>query len=1073
MSDDDAGDTLTFSIANKPSWATFNNANGQLSGTPSNADVGTTAGIVISVNDGTVTSSLSAFSLTVTNINDAPVISGSPATSVNEDSAYSFTPSVSDDDVGDTFTFSIANKPSWATFNSANGQLSGTPTNADVGTTAGIVISVNDGTVTSSLSAFSITVSNTNDAPVISGSPATTVNEDSAYSFTPSVSDDDAGDTLTFSIANKPSWATFSSVNGQLSGTPSNVDVGTTAGIVISVNDGTVTSSLSAFSLTVTNTNDAPVITGSPVLIIEQDQYYNFTPMVSDEDEGDTLEFNIVNKPAWADFNIDSGTLSGTPKNEDVGTYADILLSVTDGITQVDFGAFSIEVKNVNDAPEFESEPLLEATALVEYVYEIEVSDADVDAALEIMMLEGPSWLSMNSQNHLTGTPPIDTGNQSFEVELALTDGIIDFPVTQRFVIVVEQPINTDVSLNAYFTPSPSVTGEVVDLVINTQNTGYTSAVGVTLEITYGESLALVTLPDNCEQTSVNGFSCEFEDGIEIEQSESLVASFEVLNSDKGFETAMVTLSGDNLVQSSTSIHASVLLSDSILADQSENILTAFGSKGVVTDINEDSYLDILVYVPLENVIKVLINDSHGNFAVTHSISLEQDVKSFIAADVNGDNWIDIVTIGGTVSGNRAYILDQAYEVKAIHSLDNIIAEIIVVIDFDFDGVEEVLLAGLDQDVIGLYKFNGLDVTEDFISLFDVFESEAEAESQIEASSTFVNPVEQSVESEVKGITFLASVKQAIEPSIIVGIQDERPVLLTFNADSWSVSLIDSLPKPIDKIRLLDSSIDGMINALVLQDQTWAIYQNLLTNDFEVSQQQLPIVANFKEIDFDNDGNYELVIITPTGISLWSNHQMLFSPLDIVLRGNDITSVASLDVNNDGNNDLVVFDNESGVSIWYWSESNTLAAEDIDLQVLSLPPSFPVVGESTYMGWQVVNNGLGTATNSKLEITIPKTIVVDNLPKHCQTMQTGITCSLGTIEPAEVVDLGLWITMTTYGEYNVTGNADADEYDINQLNNVFTQTFEIEAEHAKGGSLPLWVIGMLIIAIYYRRKSAL
>ncbi|WP_282167886.1 beta strand repeat-containing protein, partial [Shewanella japonica] len=46
-----------------------------------------------------------------------------------------------------------------------------------------------------------------NDTPVLNGSPSATVNEDSAYSFTPSVSDDDAGDTLTFSITNKPTWA--------------------------------------------------------------------------------------------------------------------------------------------------------------------------------------------------------------------------------------------------------------------------------------------------------------------------------------------------------------------------------------------------------------------------------------------------------------------------------------------------------------------------------------------------------------------------------------------------------------------------------------------------------------------------------------------------------------------------------------------------------------------------------------------------------------------------------------------------------------------------------------------------
>ncbi|MDT3322208.1 Ig-like domain-containing protein, partial [Shewanella sp. SP1S2-4] len=88
--------------------------------------------------------------------NDAPVILGTPATSVNEDSAYSFTPTASDDDSGDSLSFVITNQPSWASFNSVTGQLSGTPTNADVGTNAGIVIGVFDGTVTTNLSSFSI-----------------------------------------------------------------------------------------------------------------------------------------------------------------------------------------------------------------------------------------------------------------------------------------------------------------------------------------------------------------------------------------------------------------------------------------------------------------------------------------------------------------------------------------------------------------------------------------------------------------------------------------------------------------------------------------------------------------------------------------------------------------------------------------------------------------------------------------------------------------------------------------------------------------------------------------------------
>lgn len=184
--------------------------------------------------------------------NNAPTISGTPATSVYESSAYSFTPSASDSD-GDTLTYSIINRPSWATFNTTNGALSGTPSAADVGTYNNIVISVSDGTASASLNAFSISVlaqGSTNTPPTISGSPATSVYENAAYSFAPTASDND-GDTLTFSITNRPSWASFSTTSGLLSGTPSSSDIGTYSNIVISVSDGTASASLTAFSISV------------------------------------------------------------------------------------------------------------------------------------------------------------------------------------------------------------------------------------------------------------------------------------------------------------------------------------------------------------------------------------------------------------------------------------------------------------------------------------------------------------------------------------------------------------------------------------------------------------------------------------------------------------------------------------------------------------------------------------------------------------------------------------------------------------------------------------------------------
>ncbi|MBV6416846.1 MAG: hypothetical protein CMLOHMNK_01463 [Steroidobacteraceae bacterium] len=258
---DPDGNALTFSIANRPAWASFNTGTGRLSGTPTAA--ATHSGIVISVSDGAAGASLPAFSITVSAAaNRAPTISGTPSTSVNAGSAYSFTPSASDPD-GDTLAFGIANRPAWATFNTTTGRLSGTPAASDAGTTSNIVISVSDGRGgNATLAAFSLTVNATNRAPTISGTPATAVNVGAAYSFTPTASDPDSGDTIAFGIANRPAWATFDTATGRLSGTPTAADVGTTSNIVISVSDGKGgNATLPAFSITVNSTS-----TGSATL---------------------------------------------------------------------------------------------------------------------------------------------------------------------------------------------------------------------------------------------------------------------------------------------------------------------------------------------------------------------------------------------------------------------------------------------------------------------------------------------------------------------------------------------------------------------------------------------------------------------------------------------------------------------------------------------------------------------------------------------------------------------------------------------------------------------------------------
>ncbi|HEY0941112.1 MAG TPA: putative Ig domain-containing protein [Steroidobacter sp.] len=89
--------------------------------------------------------------------NAAPTVSGTPGSTVIVGQAYSFQPAAADAD-GDRLSFTVANLPSWASFNTETGRITGTPTAAQVGSYANITISVSDGTASATLGPFSITV---------------------------------------------------------------------------------------------------------------------------------------------------------------------------------------------------------------------------------------------------------------------------------------------------------------------------------------------------------------------------------------------------------------------------------------------------------------------------------------------------------------------------------------------------------------------------------------------------------------------------------------------------------------------------------------------------------------------------------------------------------------------------------------------------------------------------------------------------------------------------------------------------------------------------------------------------
>lgn len=113
----------------------------------------------------------------VGNTNSPPVISGSASLELTAGESYSFTPTVVDAD-GDPLSFTISQLPSWASFNSSTGQISGTPQAGHVGTYSGIMITVSDGEAEDTLGPFAITVQAISLGSVSLSWTAPTQNED-------------------------------------------------------------------------------------------------------------------------------------------------------------------------------------------------------------------------------------------------------------------------------------------------------------------------------------------------------------------------------------------------------------------------------------------------------------------------------------------------------------------------------------------------------------------------------------------------------------------------------------------------------------------------------------------------------------------------------------------------------------------------------------------------------------------------------------------------------------------------------------------------------------------------------
>ena len=341
-------------------------------------------------------SQTSTFTINVLD-NIAPV--GSPTAvlvSGTEDTSYQVTAATllqgfSDSD-GGTVAVSGLSSSSGTVTNNGDGSYTINPGADDEGTVT-LSYNVVDGQGGSTPAQIQFVLQGTNDAPTVANAVADqSTAEDAVYSYqipANTFADVDTGDTLTYeaTLANGdplPTWLSFDASTRTLSGTPLNGDVGL-IDVKVTATDsaGTPLSVSDTFTLTVTNTNDAPTGTASATLASgTEDTAYvvsasNLLQGFSDVD-GDTLAVSGLSSSSGTVTDNLDGTYTITPALNHNGSVT-LSYNVIDGNGGSVAASQSLSLANVNDAPTIVNESLEIDVDAIATTINVLANDSDLD----------------------------------------------------------------------------------------------------------------------------------------------------------------------------------------------------------------------------------------------------------------------------------------------------------------------------------------------------------------------------------------------------------------------------------------------------------------------------------------------------------------------------------------------------------------------------------------------------------------------------------------------------------------------------------------------------------------------
>ena len=332
------------------------------------------------------------------------------------------------------------------------------PSDLNADNTVDFTVMVSDGAL-STQSDYTFSITNVNEAPTISTASIANKAEGITALGTISASDQDSDSTLSFSLVNSEGLKdegllSIDSSSGSITfavapdyESPSDIGLNNTIEFSVKVSDGSL-SATQSYSLSITNVNEAPIISSASFSIAEQSTAVG-SISASDPDASTTLTFSLASGSAAVDdakFSINSttGAVSflatpnfESPTDNGLDNVYNFTVNVSDG-SLTSSQAVAISVGNVNESPSFSIASAQSYTENSVVTISVAASDPDASSSLTYALSgTDASKFSISSSGNLSfvAAPdyetPIDSGgNNIYNISVGVSDGSISSTVS-------------------------------------------------------------------------------------------------------------------------------------------------------------------------------------------------------------------------------------------------------------------------------------------------------------------------------------------------------------------------------------------------------------------------------------------------------------------------------------------------------------------------------------------------------------------------------------------------------------------------------------------------------------------